>query len=62
MKYMIYDETDDRFVNESEAYAEPEEYGNLDDPVYWYGHADEAEEIVDRLVKATGHRLTIRSA
>ena len=60
MKYIIYDETDGHVVNESEAYAE--EYGKFDDPVYWYGHAAEAEEIVDRLVKATGHRFTIRSA
>ena len=62
MKYIIYDETDGHVVNESEAYGEPEEYGNLDDPVYWYGHADEAEEIVDRLTKETGHTFTIRSA
>ena len=62
MKYIIYDETDGHVVNEAEAYGETEDYGKFDDPVYWYGYAAEAEEIVDRLVKATGHRFTIRSA
>ena len=62
MKYIILDETRGHVVTESEAYGETEEYGKFDDPVYWYGYAAEAEEIVDRLVKATGHRFTIRSA
>ena len=62
MKYIIFDETDGHIVNEAEAYGETEDYGKFDDPVYWYGYASEAEEIVDRLVKATGHRFTIRSA
>ena len=62
MKFKIYDETRGHTVNESEAYGETGDYGNIDDPVYWYGHADEAEEIVDRLVKETGHKFTIRSA
>lgn len=59
--YIILDETRGHVVNESEAYAEAEEYGKFDDPVYWYGHADEAEEIVHRLAKETGHKFTIRS-
>ena len=62
MKYIILDETRGHVVTESEAYGETEEYGKFDDPVYWYGYAAEAVEIVDRLVKATGHRFTIRSA
>ena len=62
MKYMIYDETDDRFVNESEAYGETEDYGNFDDPFRYRGGMDEAEEIVDRLIKGSGHKFTIRSA
>ena len=62
MKYIILDETCGHVVNESEAYAEAEGYGKFDAPVYWYGHADEAEEIVDRLVKEIGHKFTIRSA
>ena len=62
MKYIIFDETDGHTVNEAEAYGETEDYGKFDDPVYWYGHADEAEEIVDRLAKETGHKFTIRSA
>lgn len=62
MKYIIYDETRGHVVNQSEAYGEAEEYGKFDDPVYWYGHANEAEEIVDRLAKETGHKFTIRSA
>ena len=62
MKYIIIDETRGHVVNETEAYAEAEEYGKFDDPVYWYGHANEAEEIVDRLAKETGHKFTIRSA
>ena len=62
MKYVIFDETDAHFVNEAEAYGDTEDYGMFDDPVYWHGYAAEAEEIVDRLVKATGHRFTIRSA
>ena len=44
MKYMIYDETDDRFVNESEAYGETEDYGNFDDPCRYHGDLDEAEK------------------
>ena len=56
MKYIIFDKTDGHTVNEAE------DYGKFNDPVYWYGYAAEAEEIVDRLVKATGHRFTIRSA
>ena len=59
MKYMIYDETDDRFVNESEAYDEIEEYGNSDAPS-WCGSAYEARMIADRLEKGTGHRFTVR--
>ena len=62
MKYIIFDETDGHTVNEAEAYSETEDYGKFDDPVYWYGCAAGAEEIVDRFVKATGHRFTIRSA
>ena len=62
MKYIIFDETDAHFVNEAEAYGETEDYGKFDDPACWYGYAAEAEEIADRLVKATGHRFTIRSA
>ena len=62
MKYIIYDETDGHVVNESEAYGEVEDYGNFDDPIYWCGCADEAEDIVDRLTKGTGHTFTIRSA
>ena len=60
MKYIVFDETDDHVVNESEAYGEPEEYGNLDDPVYWYGHADEAVKIAERLAEGTGHRFSLR--
>ena len=62
MKYIILDETRGPVVTESEAYGEAEDYGKFDDPAYWYGHADEAEDIVDRLAKETGHRFTIRSA
>ena len=62
MKYIIFDETDGHTVNESEAYGDPrDDYGKFDGPIYWCGYAAEAEEIVDRLVKATGHRFTIRS-
>ena len=32
--WMIYDDTDGHVVNESEAYGEPEDYGNIDDPYY----------------------------
>ena len=61
MKYMIYDETDDRIVNESEAYGETEDYGNFDDPFrYRGGSMDEAEEIAERLAKGTGHRFSLR--
>ena len=62
MKYIIFDETDGHTVNESEAYGNTGDYGKFDDPVYWYGSAYEAEMIVDRLEKGTGHRFTIRSA
>ena len=62
MKYIIFDETDGHVVNESEAYGDTKDYGKFDDPVYWCGYAAEADYVVDRLVKATGHRFTIRSA
>ena len=60
MNYMIYDETDDRFVNESEAYGETEDYGNFDDPFRYRGGMDEAEEIAKRLAEGTGHRFSLR--
>lgn len=44
MKYMIVDETEDRIVNESEAYGEAEDYGNIDDPCRYHGDMDEAEK------------------
>ena len=60
MKYMIYDETDDRIVNESEAYGETEDYGNFDDPFRYRGSMYEAEEIAKRLAEGTGHRFSLR--
>ena len=58
--WMIYDETDGHVVNESEAYGETEDYGNIDDPCYYIGDMNEAEQIAERLAEATGHRFTIR--
>ena len=60
MKYMIYDETDDRFVNESEAYGETEDYGNFDDPCRYHDDLNEAMRIAERLAKGTGHRFSLR--
>ena len=60
MKYMIYDETDDRIVNESEASGEPEDYGNFDDPFRYRGGMDEAQGIAKRLAEGTGHRFSLR--
>ena len=60
MKYMIYDETEYRMVNESEAYGETEDYGNFDDPFRYRGSMDEAEEIAERLAEGTGHRFSLR--
>ena len=41
MKYMIVDETEDRIVNESEAYGKAGDYGNIDDPCRYHGDMDE---------------------
>ena len=60
MKYKIYDETDDRIVNESEAYGETEDYGIFDDPFRYRGGMDEAEKIAERLAEETGHRFSLR--
>lgn len=60
MKHMIYDETDSRFVNQSEAYGETGDYGNFDDPFRYRGGMDEAEEIAKRLAEETGHRFSLR--
>lgn len=60
MKHMIYDETDHRFVNQSEAYGETEEYGKLEDPFRYRGGMDEAEEIAKRLAEETGHIFSLR--
>ena len=60
MKYMIVDETDDRIVNESEAYGETEDYGNIDDPYRYHGDLDEAEKIAKRLAEETGHSFHLR--
>ena len=60
MKYMIVDETDGRFVNQSEAYGEAGDYGNIDDPCRYHGDMDEAEEIAERLAEETGHRFSLR--
>ena len=60
MKHMIYDETDGRFVNQSEAYGETEDCGNIDDPFRYRGGMDEAEKIAERLAEETGHRFSLR--
>ena len=60
MKYMIVDETEDRIVNESEAYGEAGDYGNIDDPCRYHGDMDEAEKIIGRLAEETGHRFHLR--
>ena len=60
MKYMICDETDDRIVNESEAYGETEDYGNFDDPFRYRGDMDEVMRIAERLAEGTGHRFSLR--
>ena len=61
MKYKIYDETRGRHaVNESEAYGETEDYGNIDDPCYYLGDLDEAVKIAERLAEGTGHRFSLR--
>ena len=59
MKFIVYDETEGRSVDEYEAYGEAEEYGNSDAPC-WYGDAHEARKIADRLAEETGHRFTVR--
>ena len=58
--WMIYDETDGHVVNESEAYGETEDYGNIDDPCYYIGDMNEAEQIAERLAEATGRKFSLR--
>ena len=60
MKYIILDETRGHVVNESEAYAEAEEYGNIDDPCRYHDSLNEAMRIAERLAKGTGHRFSLR--
>ena len=59
MNFIVFDETEGRHVNEYEAYGEIAEYGNSDAPC-WYGDAQEARRIADRLAEGTGHRFTVR--
>lgn len=59
MRFIVYDETEGRHVDEYEAYGEAEEYGNSDAPC-WYGDAHEARKIADRLAEGTGHTFTVR--
>ena len=47
-------------VNESEAYGETEDYGDIDDPCYYLGDLDEAVKIAERLAEGTGHRFSLR--
>ena len=60
MKYIILDETRGHVVNESEAYAEAEEYGKFDDPCRYHDSLDEAMRIAERLAEGTGHRFSLR--
>lgn len=59
MNFIVFDETEGRHVDEYEAYGEISEYGNSDAPC-WYGGAQEARRIADRLAAGTGHRFTVR--
>lgn len=59
MRFIVYDETEGRHVDEYEAYGEAGEYGNSDAPC-WYGNASEARKIADRLAEGTGHTFTVR--
>ena len=58
--WMVYDETDGHVVNESEAYGEIEDYGNIDDPCCYLGDLNEAVKIAERLREGTGHRFSLR--
>lgn len=60
MKYGIFDETDGHVVNESEAYGETGDYGNIDDPCCYLGDIAEAEKIAARLAEGTGHKFSLR--